>query len=313
MRAILLTIIFFVLFSTCTSVYFSSLKKLSAKKFLASLPEEERFLLEYFFRCLIQEDAIGYNLIHAKPMSFFSYLQPKATLALSSDEITPVDRLECFIEGFNPKWAIFHKGFERWKKYEHLFSKNNIFFNFYGEERDLSFRQVVVLNKKLLLPLFDKHMSRIRKIDPSLRDSQSIFHSLLYDEKFKRKFYSSTALAGICLGYGEKNAVLFEKMVAYFTSLGLYGFTLQSLEHQRIIKDKLASLQASFSGVLQSHYSKRLLFSWGPSFRVDNTLMETQLLKEKYMQASKELVHFYSNTNSFLENTLCLLIEGDEP
>lgn len=300
---------FFLIFSTCTSFPSSvNQKKVNAEKFISSLPAEEKFLLEHFFRCLIQEDAIGYSLIHSKPMSFFSYLQPKA-LSISPYEIAPINKMDLFIDGFNPQNAVFHKGFEIWKKYQHLYCGNNIVFDFYADEEELSFRKVIVFNRKLLLPLFEKHISRFQQIDSSLKDSESIFNALRNDERFKKKFYCSTALVGICLGYGERNAVLFEKMIRYFTALGFYGFTLQSLEHQKAIKNDLAVLNASFNGVLNSHHSKRMLFSFGPSFRVDKEHAETLLLKEKYTEASKALVHFYDNEKSFLENTLHLLIE----
>ena len=46
-------------------------------EFVLSIPKEEKILLDYFFRTLIQEDSIGYVLLGAKPMSIYSYLNPK--------------------------------------------------------------------------------------------------------------------------------------------------------------------------------------------------------------------------------------------
>lgn len=312
MKKILFIFPFFASFLACAFMPPPHQEKTNVRNFLSSLPEEERILLDYFFRCLIQEDVIGYTLIHTKPMSFFSCLKPKMHISASPYEVAPLPRMKCLFEGFKSRYAMFHRGFEIWKRYEHLFCKKNIFFGDYEAEGDLSYGKVIIFNKKLLLPLINKHIIRFQEIDPSLKDPQSIFKALLKDEKFKEKFHSSTALVGICLGYGERNAVLFEKMIKHFSALGLYGMTLHSLEYQKAIKNELSSLKASFNGILQSHDSKKMLFSFGPSFRVDDTHPETHLLEKKYLQASKTLPQFYSNSKSFLENTLCLLIEADK-
>jgi hypothetical protein len=313
MRRIIFTISLLLIFPYCSLPPLSSPKKTKVQKFLSELSKDEKFLLEYFFRCLIQEDAIGYSLINAKPMSFFSYIQPKI-ITLQPHEATPVSTIEFFSDGFTPRYAIFHKGFEIWKKYEYLFCGNNIVFDYYEEEGILSFRKVVVLNKRLLLPLFEQHLQNFQRIDGSLKDSNCVFKALIGNEKFKRKFHSSTALVGICLGYGEKNARLFEEMVHIFSSQGLYGFRLgipSPPEHQKALEEKLAALQATFNGVCNSHKSKKFQFSWGPSFRADFTDPETHLLREKYMNASKTLSHHYENKSSFLEKTLDLIIAAD--
>ncbi len=312
MKNIIFIIFFALTFSQCSHSPLLNQKKVEVEKFLSALSAEEKFFLEYFFRSLIQEDVIGYSLIHAKPMSFFDYLQPK-TISLQPHEATPLSIIEIFFEGFIPSSAIFHEGFKVWKKYEHLFCCNNIFFDFHRAESTLSHRKVIVLNRQLLLPVFERYLPHFQRINSSLKDADSVFKALLSDEGFKEKFYSSTALVGVCLGYGEKSALLFESMVDLLSLQGLYGFTLRmqsSPKFHKAIKKKMDAILA-ISGPFKSHKSKKFLFSWGPSFRADSTDPEIPLLQEKYLEGSKALSLFYGKRNSFLEKTLNLIIAAD--
>ena len=88
---------------------------------------EERFFLEYFFRSLIQEDAIGYVLLGGKPMAFFSYLKPKPIM--HAYHLEPLKEFELFFLGFDDENALFNRGCEILKKYENLFCGKNIFFD----------------------------------------------------------------------------------------------------------------------------------------------------------------------------------------
>lgn len=128
--------------------------KLTEKEFLALLSSEERFVLEHFFRCLIQEDSFGYVLLGGKPMSFYSYLKPK--VVVKSYQADPVQQMDLLFEGFNEKDALFHEGWEVWKKYQHYFCGKNIFFDAFEQERDLHFMKVIMINKKIILSLLNR-------------------------------------------------------------------------------------------------------------------------------------------------------------
>ena len=109
----------------CTS---SQHEKTDIKTFISSLSTDERFFLDFFFRSLIQEDVIGYTLLGGKPMSFYSYLKPKMTTDSPSSfyPLNPIVFLSMKLAEDN---ALFHKGFEIWKKYENRFCGNNIYFD----------------------------------------------------------------------------------------------------------------------------------------------------------------------------------------
>jgi hypothetical protein len=134
-------------------------RQFNVKEFISSIPSEERFVLEHFFRCLIQEDTTGYVLLSGKPMSFYSYLRPKILVAsrLTSE---PLERLDLLFNGFDDKDALFHRGWEIWKRYEHYFCGENIFFDVFEEDRDLHSMKVIVINKHLILPLLEQYFNK---------------------------------------------------------------------------------------------------------------------------------------------------------
>jgi hypothetical protein len=286
---------------------------IEVKKFLSSLSSDERFLLEFFFRSLIQQDVIGYTLLGGKPMSFHSYLKPKFIVgAYHSKPLNWIDRMDLVFEGFNDDYALFHKGLEIWKKYEYLFCGNNIFFDVFENDHELHFVQVSVFNKRLMFPLFDQCIHKFIRLDSSIKDKESLFNLLLHDRKFKEKFYSREDLLGVCLGYGEKNADLFRKMATIFRSLGRFGFTLNTPTPTRFknLQDELATLERSFNVGMRDHVSRKLLFHLGVGFRVDFSDPETIFLQDKYTNYHKKLTQFYENAN-FLERTLELIIQAD--
>src|SRR5580700_3345166 len=67
-------IVFFFLFLGCTRQsppQEGQSSQIDVQEFISTLSLDERFLLDYFFRCLIQEDTIGYVLLGKKPMGFY--------------------------------------------------------------------------------------------------------------------------------------------------------------------------------------------------------------------------------------------------
>ena len=174
-------------------------EKTDIKTFISSLSNDERFFLDFFFRCLIQEDVVGYTLLEGKPMSFYSYMKPKTNNGLPSlfYPINPIDFLFMNLEQDN---SLFHKGFEIWKKYENLFCGNNIYFDLV--EEDNNFARVCIFNKRLMLPLFEQHFQKFTNFNHSAHNADSLFHLLLNDPEFKEKFYAREDLVGTFLGYG---------------------------------------------------------------------------------------------------------------
>lgn len=283
-----------------------TVKLTDVKKFLSSLPSEERFVLDHFFRCLIQEDAVGYVLLGGKPMSFYPYVKPKTTVY--SHHCDPLRLIDLFFEGFDDENAIFHKGWETWKKYEHYFCGKNIFFDIFEEDRELHYMKVIVINKRLMLSLFDQYFHKFTSLDSSLKDKESLFKAFLHDQTFRKRFYSRHDLMGICLGFGAGNATLFQKMTELFTSMGWLGFTLEMPSPDRLknLEEEWTRLKKFFKVGVHDHVSRKFLFHFGIGFRADFSDPETSTLKEKYTEYHKKVTLTYNSTD-FLEKTLELI------
>lgn len=200
------------------------------QEFVSAMPEEERFLLDYFFRRLIQEDSIGYVLLGAKPMGSYHYLQPK--IQHDPHLFTPVDQLDHFFDSLDEYNALIERGWRVWTKYASQFSGENLVFDAIEENYELNFKKIIVINKQLMQSVVAAHFQKFALLAP-VKDSQAFCHSLFLDQSLKKKVCSRPDLLGICLGYGVRNAALFHKTLLLYKSLGCFGFTLSKPSLQR--------------------------------------------------------------------------------
>lgn len=287
-----------------------SLQQTDLKQFLSNLPNEERYLLDFFFRCLIQDDAIGYVLLGGKPMAFYSCFQPKTII--DSAQISPHDKVALFFSSMDEEGALFRKGMEIWKKYESLFSGTNVFFDVYEQTDELHLIQVSVINKCLMLPLLRHHFDKFKKLNDSIEDEESLFQSLLQDYLFKEKFYNRDDLLGICLGYGENNAVLFQKMNDLRNCLEQHEFLphKKSADRMQMLKAELSSVENVLRGRINPRKTRKFFFNIGLGFRANFSDPETIQLQRKYGELHKQLTREYDG-RSFLERTLELICIAD--
>lgn len=284
---------------------------INVKEFLASLSSDERFLLEHFFRSIIQEDVIGYTLLGGKPMSIYTYIKPKTNVYLQ--QCNPVELVDLFFDGFDENFAIFNQGWAVWNKYQHLFCGRNIFFDCFEVEGERYYEVVRVVNKRLMLSLLDQYSCQFSTLDPSKKDKEALFDAFLHDQNFKKKAYWRDDLLGICLGYGAKNAALFQKMSKLLTSLGWMGFSPEKRSQERLKSletEWTAFSKSTFNVGIQDHASDNFLFHLGIGFRADSSDPETSSLQEKYIKYHKELTLAYDGAN-FLEKTLELIQLAD--
>jgi hypothetical protein len=279
------------------------------REFLSSLPKEELLALDYFFRCLIQEDSVGYVLLGGKPMSIYHYIKPKPIVNFFPKPC--LDNLDLFFCGFNLRDNHFNEALKIWKKYEQKFCGKNIFFNTIEIKQDLSWISICIINKRLLLSLFDRYLKQFRTLDPSIKNTEDLFYAFLHQQKFKKKFFYRDDLLGIALGYGERNAKLFQKRASILTSLGRLGFTLKvpSPEHLEQLQKEYSDIEKSFTS-FSDRESRKLLFTFGVGFRADFSDPETLDLQKKYKNSRKTLTQTYCE-HSFLEKTLELIMLAD--
>lgn len=267
--------------------------------------------MDYFFRRLIQDDTLGYVLLGSKPMVYSSYRKPKTTIqAIESD---PIFEFELFLYGLQPSEALFDAGLKVWKKYEKHFCGNNLFFNSFEEDEEFHFVNLLIINKKLVLPLIHQHFQRFHSIDSKIQDEHAFFEFFLIDTSFKKQFFSRNDLLGICLGFGERNADLFDRMDQIYASIGGHGFTLYkpSPERRAELKKEWNDIETSF-GVIGKRVivSRKFRFTSKVGFRADNSDPETAVLKKKYQDCQKKLAQTYQGVD-FLEKTLELIKLAD--
>src|SRR5690348_1849640 len=249
----------------------------NVKQFLASLPAEERIFLDYFFRRMIQEDCIGYVLLGEKPMGFYSYLKAKPVNIMPD----PIDGIYAFFNGFEKNNYLFQRGCEVWQKYKSSFTGKNIFFDAFDQDDVIHYSKVIVMNKKVLKPLLKLHLKKFISLDSSLKDSTCLFDALLYNNSIKEKFYVRHDLLGICLGYGERNAVLFQKISKLVGQIGYFGPQLAEFSPCRleILENEIKKIKKHFKTGMKICKSNKFSFSYGVGFRADYLDPETEMLR----------------------------------
>lgn len=284
--------------------------KMNIEKFVSLLPIEEKFFLEAFFRCLIQEEPFGYVLLGGKPMSIHSFFRIKPAMQpLSSD---PVNSIRLFLDGLNFNDRVFEQGMKIWKKYEPLFCGNNIVMDVNEEDDEgLHWIRITLVNKQLLRSIFSKHLDCFRQLDCSLQDSDHLMQAILHNTELKKRFYSRHDLLGISLGYGVKNAVRFQQICNDLTDLGKLGFTLAKVSNgkREQLEERCQTNKASLSP-FKDHTSRKFLFTFGVGFLGDFNEPETLLLQKKYVALRHELTREYLE-GDFLKKTLELIVKAD--
>ena len=259
-------------------------KEIAISKILSKIPLEEKWFLDYFFRTLLLKDSGAFVLNGTKPAGCSDFLGPQ------------YHQYTIHWRGYN-KSTLFRKGYETWKKYEHLFPSTSFCFSYY-EDTDDDLIDVTLINKSLFL----------KAISDNIEDFKAVLGSDITPEILLEKIISKQAplekvlnhhpcLIGIVLGFGKHNSSLF-----YRRSLLEKEFNLkkQDLIEQEV--DKLKEKQ-QFSDCK----SDILLFSSLPRFAFDPTHPETQELHNKYTQQRKKFTNLHQH-GTFLEVTLKNLV-----
>lgn len=243
-------------------------------------------------------------------MGFYSYLKPKTVVTIYP--IQPIETLDLFFTGLDEEHALFHRGWKIWEKYASQFCGKNLFFDFFDHDLELHYAKVSVINKRLILSMFNQYEDQFDELAPSIKDKNSLFEALIHNEKIKSKFYSRHDLLGICLGYGQKNAALFQQMSSTLTSMGKLKYTLErpSPDHLRNLEKKWDALKKSFNKGLKDRISKKFLFTVGLGFRIDPSDPETTILQNRYRNLRKQLTQEYYEED-FLQKTLELIVLAD--
>lgn len=234
----------------------------SIKENLNKIPKRERRYLEYFFRDFVYTSNLAFIFLDYKPASLNSHILYAPNY--------------CYFNRSANTSSI--KGWEIFKKNEHLFSHPNYLFT--EEIRDqgiIKVRDILCINKISLLNVLIDHKKRfIEKLGNSFSPEKFI-----KDIEEKKCLFSlindDDELLGIILGFGAESSRNFVEC------------------HEKLIGfDSTGNTYSKINGVV---------FKGLPHSKEANELMD------RYHQQQEQLCNFYRQRD-FLEATLLLLCQS---
>lgn len=280
-----------------------------SKDLSLSLPieisKEEKLALEPLLKDLVFQNDFGYALVDAKPVSIASYfsLEPFINLLLYKKHCK-----------FNLRQSL-----QVLQKYQKKLSSNNFLLlinnSYFPKINNLELENnprhlIELINKRLFIETVEAHLPLFKQVlgkniipscllDQLIQENKSLFEFLNYDEE----------LYGILLGYGRENTRAFKRNMAL---IPLFEFYYKDWPAPVSLSPITPS--SSFSSLEEeyAYLQKELTFFdlnfplspfSPPAFRAFQEKRETQLLKEKYRHAHRQLLKMYSEKD-FLNVTL---------
>lgn len=288
---------------SCALFVFISKKQNITQK-LESIPNEEKFFMESFFRILISCDNGSYVLFGDKPASFMIYEE------WQNDHPQPITHFPTGTD-FSPE----RTGFGIWQKYQPLFPSKN--YALIKVESCLSnhVSAIFLIHKKRLLKVITENFTDFQKIFSHFGSPKSLLQAILNDPSTLRQICSeSDLLLGIILGFGKDNAALFEKKMKISALLSSdpsvspiqrpWIGALPLLKHS-ILKKQLEILEHKSDGVIENPDKPGI--EWGfhlpLGFLVDTEKTDLAQLRAQLKQSRIKATQAYRH-GEFLHVTL---------
>jgi len=257
------------------------------------LSPEEYYSLEYLFRWLVLKDHFAFSIFGDKPLSV-------------SDFYT-FDNSKCFHSHDLGNHNLYlRNGCKIWEKYKNCFPmKNHLIL--VEPEVDCNVG-ITVVNKKYFLNMFNKHREEFRKIlGQDVTGEKLLSHLEAGNNLVEEVLHSNRYLLGILLGFGSKNAQLYQReeelhelQQNFWHKVAIYRTAFERTDPA--IEQELEEIEKKFQ-VFEDPVKTRFLFSQLPLFGADLDDPETKELKKKYLRQRKEITKIYGN-GKFLETTL---------
>lgn len=243
---------------------FSVLQISSQEKADGFILEQDRPVLDSFFREILFFEGFAYTLFGDKPVSICDYNLKNTALFCHTPE-----------------------GYKIWKKYAALLPSSNFLFLFY-ENSEKNSCELTLINKKAFRDIFDLHREKFVEIWGNEISSEVLLNLLtekgsLWNTEVKEK----DDLIGILLGYGKVNAELYQRRKEL-------GFNKALAEKHRVNppKELVAIVAALEPFAPQKPGSPH--FMGFPGFMADHTKAETRSLKKKYTEQRKQITEIFS-------------------
>lgn len=276
---------------------------LSIREKLENLSKEEQKTLEFFFRSFYSPDSFGYTLFGDKPLSVTIYAIPK-------NEPSPEDSIDSVLNIYHPENLRKYCGWEIWKKNQNLFPMQKYAFveskNFVEGE----FTAILFINKKEFLKVVDENLNDFRKVLEREITPESLLDEVLNSENvFGHVLKNHQGLIGTLLGYGRNNAWLFHRREKLFSCFEKQSPLLGRARLDFKLSESFPRREYDYLKSVLKPFDDRGILDFNPlllglpNFAADLQTQETKLLKVKYENQYREIVHHFDKGN-FLETTL---------
>lgn len=253
------------------------------RKVLRTLSHDEKTVLKAFFQLLLFESQFAYVLYGDKPAATIAYMEQYNSPHYGGIRYSNLARAN----------SILREGWRIWEQRKDQLPLKNYLLH-HHRHKNRAF--VHLINKRALKLAFNKN-----RIDFVARyGSMVTFEKVLSDFLNCERIHSYHELMGIILGYGRKNARLFQERENLEKRI-----ITHSLTNQALIKkvDQISKQLKPFD-----LSSSRLHFMSLPQFAADSQSKQTQHLKKKYRKQRKEIAKELGK-GDFLEMTLIKLMQ----
>jgi hypothetical protein len=261
---------------------------------LALLSEQDRSVMEQFFRKVIAQDGVGYTLFGDKPISLTGYFDPVPTENWQRTRGN----------------TIVKSGWETWKRcYSQFAIKNYLFFEEPSDiEPDLKI--VTLVNKQAFIDTVNAHREIFEQVLGGKVTGQELLAKLEnHETDLFNLLQCHEGLYGILLGYGKKNAFLFQRRMdlniynphpQFSLSSGVCGKEYCSLQEEiSFLRDDLQVVAQNdllspidlpiFLGVRESEESVALINQYHAVRKQLNTIFhQKEFLKQVFEQLMAE-------------------------
>lgn len=262
---------------------------LSGKADISQVPEKDIRNIKSLFSFLLIEHDFGYPIFGSKPMAL-------ADFCLEASPREPAHQL------LNAQ--LYYAKKRGWLNSWYKYKKELVFKDFiFLDQEDFGYPVLILINKKNLLNVLKEHELVFKQVLGDSFAPESFLEKIEKKEvPFAEAVRRSQALLGIMLGYGERNAMLFqEKMRLYWKKKQLKGVLKKDSELHKKYQESDSKLQCfneleEFAAIMPLYFAS------------DNMHPETTALRKKYKEDQLKIVELMSQPN-FMDRVLERLIQ----
>lgn len=256
-------------------IYRNTANNFSIHKRIATIPQNDRVLLENFFRFLYSQGHFVDVIYGDKPMTSVDYNE-NYTLNVSKDKTYKENMTLCL------------RGWKAWKKYQHLFPmKKYHFFSKKFSNGDTCYCYVLI-NKEKCSEVIDSYKEIFSNFIAHKKSLTEIIENLYISrperEEDLTKYHHSH---GLLYGYGEKNVKTFLKIIDLENTLS---------HHNNLPDTKIASLKKELDSLRKNACFTKS--SKNPKYPIQHSGCITLTPDEKivnHCKTHKEILEVYKS------------------